>query len=69
MTINAMLSSFGHGGALARAIARPHHDRDTRACGETHGPAASAGPAAPILGSIFFEKKKIRLREDLRCRL
>jgi hypothetical protein len=68
MTINDVLPSSGHAGALARAITSPHHDRDPRACGETHGPAASPGPAAPIFGSIFLERKKIQLPRKFRCR-
>src|SRR5262249_4192854 len=59
MTINAILPCSGMRARLpaplpARITIVIHGAR-----GETHGPAASAGPAAPIFGSIFLEKKKI----------
>jgi hypothetical protein len=64
MTINDILPRSGMRARLPAPLPARITIVTHGACGETHWPAASAGPAAPIFGSIFLEKKKIQLREN-----
>jgi hypothetical protein len=59
MTINDILPRSGMRARLPAPLPARITIVTHGACGETHWPAASAGPAAPIFGSIFLEKKKI----------